>query len=199
MVHQRRPEYCFPFSQLLALHFPSSVSRFLFGYVHLHIFLTSLYGENPTLIFSLVLRCIQHAAGALALDHRQGWQSHSGHDKLGLAYSCRMLAPWSHTDWWSLVLHSDRCSWALICWQGWMKKEDSHWKQIYEKSPIPHMAIEGEAVSTLIWERNEHKRLNILDWHSSLFQRSSPPKKWNYRKRGIYIIMFIYIDRIELD
>lgn len=113
--------------------------------------LARLYGGNPTLIFSLLLPCIQHAAGAPALDHGHGWQSPFGHDKLGLAYSCRMLAPWSHTDWWSLILHSDGCSWAFICWQGWMKKKDSHWKQIYEKLPIPGTIIEREATSMLIW------------------------------------------------
>lgn len=131
--------------------FPYTPSLFLLGHAHLHISLTSLSGENPTLIFSLLLHCIYHAAGAPALDHGQGWQLHSGRDKLGLAYSCRMLAPWSHTDWWSLILHSDGCSWGFICWQGWMKKKDSHWKQIYEKLPIPHTRIEGETISMLIW------------------------------------------------
>lgn len=74
-------------------------------------------------------------------------------------------APWSYPKRWSLTLHSDGCSWAFICWQGWMKKKDLHWKWIYEKSPIPCMIMEGKTISMLIkeWWTQIETKLKLSD------------------------------------
>lgn len=111
-------------------------------------------GENPNFILFLTRHHIQHVAVTQPWIvgrtdcHILPWQT----QVQLLMQDWGVPAPWNHPEWWSLTLHSDRCSWAFICWQGWKKKKDSHWKWIHEKSPIPCIIIEEKTISMLIKE-----------------------------------------------